>query len=197
MSAAPVHNITYLDDDDVTEVRITDTTPRNPYAMGYGPKIPSDYMLRIGTRWHRVYYMVYSNSGTPYVIKGGADLILDTTTEHRMEQYREAHDKPTDRWGVGAPTPQPVRLDTLSPYDVFAWHHDGITSTLLYTYENSGTYRWLDYDGEHYRYAGTVMHTGKRAWPYVFATPGERQYDPTYCAEKEEFGTCIHSDHTR
>lgn len=43
----------------------------NPYAgrdaMGYGRKIPMDYAVRIGSRWHRVYVCIVSNIGTCYV----------------------------------------------------------------------------------------------------------------------------------
>ena len=35
---------------------------------GYGRKISTDYMARINNRWHRVYCVCYSNSGSLYVI---------------------------------------------------------------------------------------------------------------------------------
>ena len=44
----------------------------NPYAgrsrMGYGRKIPTDYAIRLGARWHRVYVCCFSNAGTAYII---------------------------------------------------------------------------------------------------------------------------------
>ena len=43
---------------------------------GYGSKIPSEYKTKIGTRWYRIYYMVYSNSGTPYIISQGETYIV-------------------------------------------------------------------------------------------------------------------------
>jgi hypothetical protein len=36
-------------------------------AMGYGRKIPTDWMIQLGTRWHRVYVCCFSNSGTAYI----------------------------------------------------------------------------------------------------------------------------------
>jgi hypothetical protein len=50
-------------------------------ATGYGGKIPSTRMIRIeGEKvWRRVYVMVYSNSGTAYVvIKGQNHVIRDS-----------------------------------------------------------------------------------------------------------------------
>lgn len=36
-------------------------------ASGYGRRIPTPYMVKIGKRWRRVYCCIYSNSGTCYV----------------------------------------------------------------------------------------------------------------------------------
>lgn len=47
-------------------------TGRN--SMGYGKKIPTDYAIRIGSRWHRVYVCCFSNAGTAYI----------NTREHRF-----------------------------------------------------------------------------------------------------------------
>jgi hypothetical protein len=38
---------------------------------GYGPKIPTPYMVRFNGRWRRVYCCIYSNSGTCYIGKFG------------------------------------------------------------------------------------------------------------------------------
>jgi hypothetical protein len=35
--------------------------------MGYGRKIPTDYAIRLGSRWHRVYVCCFSNAGTAYI----------------------------------------------------------------------------------------------------------------------------------
>jgi hypothetical protein len=44
----------------------------HPYAGrsqdGYGRKIPTDYAIRLGARWHRVYVCCFSNAGTAYII---------------------------------------------------------------------------------------------------------------------------------
>ena len=43
----------------------------HPYAgrnqNGYGRKIPTDYVIRIGSRWYRVYVCCFSNAGTAYI----------------------------------------------------------------------------------------------------------------------------------
>jgi hypothetical protein len=43
----------------------------HPYAgrdsMGYGRKIPTNYAIRLGSRWHRVYVCCFSNAGTAYI----------------------------------------------------------------------------------------------------------------------------------
>lgn len=66
-----------------TEGRITEA-PVSRSATGYGPKIPTRYQLRYAGRWHRVYMMQYGNSGTPFIVKGGEDLILSLTAEHML-----------------------------------------------------------------------------------------------------------------
>jgi hypothetical protein len=36
-------------------------------AQGYGRKIPTDWAIHLGSRWHRVYVCCYSNIGTAYI----------------------------------------------------------------------------------------------------------------------------------
>lgn len=175
------HTITWLDDEHVTEVRITDTTPYFHSATGYGRKIPTRYMLKLQSgrrqRWHRVYMMCYSNSGTLYVLKGGAELILETSTEHRIAMYRDALHLGLGGLKWPARQVQPVRIDTLSPGDRFCFQFDGVASTLVSCSAGpapegtfrSGRHTWTDYQGEHTMHAGTDAR-GKPAWPYVFAT---------------------------
>ena len=57
-------------------------------ATGYGPKIPTRYMVRYQDatdrypRWRRVYVAIYSNAGTPYIIVDGTLRVIDGHTEH-------------------------------------------------------------------------------------------------------------------
>lgn len=170
------HTITWLDDEDVAEVRITEA-PRHYSATGYGRKIPTQYMLRIKERWHRVYSMVYGNSGTAYVLKGGAELILETLTEHRIEMFREAEHKGLGGLKFPDRQHQPVRLDTLFPGDRFCFHFDGVANTLVSCADGpapegtvrSGRYTWTDYQGEHTLHS-PYMANLKPAWPYVHYT---------------------------
>lgn len=49
-------------------IKVTEC-PKNPYASGYGSRIPTQYMVKYNNRWHRVYCICYSNSGTLYIGK--------------------------------------------------------------------------------------------------------------------------------
>ncbi|UOK18424.1 hypothetical protein SEA_BRUHMOMENT_108 [Arthrobacter phage BruhMoment] len=84
---------TWLDDERITDARITDAPRSGQTVTGYGPKIPTRYMLRYEGRWHRVYMMQYGNSGTPYIRKGGDDLVFPTATDHRVEELARSHDE--------------------------------------------------------------------------------------------------------
>ena len=56
---------------------IDSTCRPNPYAMGYGRKIPSPYRVLFRGRWRRVYVMCYGNSGTEYVLINGQETKVD------------------------------------------------------------------------------------------------------------------------
>jgi hypothetical protein len=45
-------------------------------ATGYGSKIPTSRMAKVGKRWYRIYCCVYSNSGTCYIRMGGVNRII-------------------------------------------------------------------------------------------------------------------------
>ena len=81
--------ILHTDPATVTDVKVTEA-PRNNSVTGYGPKIPTGFMVRIDNRWHRVYMMQYGNSGSPYIVKGGQDLHLDADTSYRLEALSNA-----------------------------------------------------------------------------------------------------------
>ena len=36
-------------------------------ASGYGRRIPTDIVVRVGNRWRRVYCCIFSNSGTCFI----------------------------------------------------------------------------------------------------------------------------------
>lgn len=147
-------SISWLDNETVTAIRLTEA-PFNRSVTGYGGKIPTRWMLRIGPRWHRIYVMRYANSGTAYVCKGGLNLVLETETEHRIDRHRD---------GAGPD----VAINTLAPGDRFRFHHDGVVCTLASIGDIS--YRWDDYRGEHSLHTGTYAGTGKPAFPYVYPT---------------------------
>ena len=84
--------VTYTD---ITDAMVNETwwQKRNlSYtATGYGHKIPTRYMVKLSdsNRWHRVYCMIYGNSGTIYVISKGSELVLSADAEHVLEDTRD------------------------------------------------------------------------------------------------------------
>ena len=57
-------------------VKVTEC-PRSNSRMGYGSKIPTQYLVFIANKWRRVYCRVYSNNGTCYVLIKGERVIID------------------------------------------------------------------------------------------------------------------------
>lgn len=83
------------DPERVVDIKRTDPPRRGLTATGYGGRIPMQWMLHYRgqdgrLRWHRVYAMVYGNSGAPYInADGGHRYHLDIDTEHRIESVKE------------------------------------------------------------------------------------------------------------
>ena len=75
--------IEYTNPDMVTGVKVT-KTPVNRSATGYGPKLPSRFMVHYAGRWRRVYVAQYGNAGTAFIVHGGKHLVLDADTEYRV-----------------------------------------------------------------------------------------------------------------
>jgi hypothetical protein len=67
----------YLDMSTV-KARRNKQPPHVRSSTGYGSKLPTATQLRIGSHWHRVYLVCWSNSGTHYVIKGRERLYIVT-----------------------------------------------------------------------------------------------------------------------
>lgn len=70
-------DITYLDPQMVEDKRQTPTPP-NRSRTGYGRKLPTSWLLKLkgDHRWHRVYVIQYSNTGSAYIISKGTKLFL-------------------------------------------------------------------------------------------------------------------------
>ncbi len=45
-------------------------------VSGYGKKLTSSKMLKVGKRFYRIYVMCYGNSGSAYIVKNGKTLFL-------------------------------------------------------------------------------------------------------------------------
>lgn len=117
---APLHHF-YAGD--VQAAKMTDTPRGGNNGTGYGPKIPTPYMLQTrgpGPVWRRVYIVNYSNSGSAYVSIGGvnhylspgAELILETIRDgHTLEDARAAMASWPDWMQVGEKlTPAPANI---------------------------------------------------------------------------------------
>ena len=56
---------------------VTYTPQSGRTTSGYGSKLPTRYMLHIGSRWRRVYAICWSNVATYYIIKNGERIVVD------------------------------------------------------------------------------------------------------------------------
>ena len=75
-SAGPFAGPTYLDAARITGKKQTDA-PLSRSQTGYGSKEATSWLLQLdGKKWYRVYVMIYSNSGSAYVIVNGKNLFL-------------------------------------------------------------------------------------------------------------------------
>jgi hypothetical protein len=50
-------------------------------ASGYGGKIPTPWVVRVGSKTHRIYVAQYSNLGTAYIQRGGKGLCHQNIVE--------------------------------------------------------------------------------------------------------------------
>ena len=87
-------SLKYTDPNRVKAVMLMADCPPNPYASGYGRRIPTQYAIDylgkgMVKRHHRVYVMNYGNSGCAYINVGGNIVFLDSDTEHRLEKERD------------------------------------------------------------------------------------------------------------
>lgn len=78
-----------LPDEDIQSVDIT-RVPFFRSASGYGSRIPTQYRIRVGNRWHRVYAICYSNAASHYVNRNGGRQFLMAVTETRLEDAMDA-----------------------------------------------------------------------------------------------------------
>ena len=85
-SATPIK---YLEASEVSEVKVTSEPRYRQTATGYGRKLQTHYMIRIGTRWYRVYCVCYSNVGSLYIIRKG-EWYFASRIEYMLEDARDA-----------------------------------------------------------------------------------------------------------
>lgn len=77
---------------DIQAAKVTDTPRGGNNGTGYGPKIPTRYMLQTrgpGPKWLRVYVVNYGNTGSAYVTRGGVDYYLSPGAELILETIRD------------------------------------------------------------------------------------------------------------
>ncbi len=58
-------------------------------STGYGKKLATPWMLRIGKRWHRVYVMCFSNCGTSYVVWKGENYVIRNDNPYEAVRIME------------------------------------------------------------------------------------------------------------
>lgn len=87
------NDLSYTDNALIKGMKVDPVAPLNPYAYGYGPKIPTEYWVQYDNtnRWRRVWVMCYGNSGSAYIIVDGKDVFLDSDTEHDLEDFKKRH----------------------------------------------------------------------------------------------------------
>lgn len=72
------NGLTYITPDEIKEAPLEWQRRGLQYtATGYGKRIPTTRMARVGKRWHRIYCAIFSNSGTCYIESKGKDLIVE------------------------------------------------------------------------------------------------------------------------
>lgn len=85
------NQLKHIEEAQVKEIRVQRNAPLHNSVTGYGPKIPTRYMLKLeDNRWHRVYVVNYGNSGSAYVVYKGANHYLSSDVEHDMEAAARA-----------------------------------------------------------------------------------------------------------
>lgn len=61
---------------DMFTIYRTKNTPRNKSISGYGSKLPTNYMVRLGNRSYRVYAICWSNCAGHYITISGVKYFL-------------------------------------------------------------------------------------------------------------------------
>jgi hypothetical protein len=85
-------DLKHLQAGDVIDAKMTDTPLSGQAIQGYGPKIPTGYMLRTrgpAPKWRRVYVVNYGNAGSAYVVWNGANHYLSPGAELILETIRD------------------------------------------------------------------------------------------------------------
>ena len=77
--------VNYTDNELVTDIaRTALPNTRIHSATGYGSMLATPHMIKYAGRWHRVYAMIYGNSGSIYIKTKTEDLFIDSKTEWKM-----------------------------------------------------------------------------------------------------------------
>lgn len=78
--------VDYTNPELVSETKVTDVPVSGQTVTGYGGSVPTRHMVQYSGAWRRVYMMQYGNSGTPYVKVHGTNLVLDSDTQHKLNE---------------------------------------------------------------------------------------------------------------
>ena len=84
-------DLDYVMSHEVEELIVDQDAPKNPYATGYGRRVPTRYRLKLKGSGQklRVYMAQYGNSGSAYVMPKGITRFLHSDIEHDLQQAAE------------------------------------------------------------------------------------------------------------
>lgn len=74
-------SVIYTQPELVSSIATSLYPPRSQSASGYGPKLPTPYLVHYDGRWRRVYAICYGNAASVYLVHGGSRVFLDVATE--------------------------------------------------------------------------------------------------------------------
>lgn len=80
IAAAVIDHRGYLNPESIQEVRNTPIPWGGRTSSGYGKNMPTERLIKIENRWHRVLVTCHGNAGTAFVRYKNADVPLYDTT---------------------------------------------------------------------------------------------------------------------
>lgn len=126
-------DLKHINAGDITAAKITEAPLSRQAIQGYGPKIPTGYMLRTrgpAPKWRRVYVVNYGNAGSTYVVWNGANHYLSPGAELILETIRDGGTLETaralmDEWPEWMKVAEGLQAPAVTRYDVWTFEPHG------------------------------------------------------------------------